>query len=249
MVDGKRVLDDQGFWKNETLAPSRSNRITELYDRLGLAGTLHNISGARVAEALLAEYGLPPELRAPVAEAIRSHLKVGPGSSIEGRCLYDADTLDANIGLPAFYRNIQINLHREERQLAQRGIPLACYLQESMPEYLGPYLREKVPTWIVGKHNDFVAKMTTASGREVALERIGRLTTLVQATANEIEDYGYHAEHGRLAVVRSFMLNHRNPALSEELARLSDGWQHQTERTPEAVEMIAQIRAEVDGEL
>jgi hypothetical protein len=249
MQDGKRVLDAQGFWKNEVLPPARHNRVTELYDRLGLAGTLHNTSGACIAGALLAEYGLPLAFRESVAEAIRSHLKPGSGASIGGRCLYDADTIDANIGLPAFYRNIQINLHREERQLSQQGVPLASYLNGNLPEYLGPYLRERVPGWIVGKHNDFVAKMTTASGREVALERIGRLTNIVQAAAGELEDYDHNAEYGRLAVVRAFMLNHRNPALSEELAQLSHHWRHTAGRTPGAVDMVAQLLAEVEGEL
>ena len=31
------------------------------------------------------------------------------------------DTIDANIGLPAFYRNIRISLHRQEDQYAAKG--------------------------------------------------------------------------------------------------------------------------------
>ena len=247
--DGKRVLDEQGFWKNELLLPLRRNRVTDLYDRLGLAGTLHNLSGARIADALLAERDLPADFRDRVAEAIRAHLKADDTSSVEGRCLYDADTIDANIGLPAFYRNIQISLHREERQFAQRGESLADYLRDRLPEYLGPYLRERVPNWIDGKHNDFVAKMTTASGREVALERIGRLTVTIRAAADELGDYATNAERGRLAVVRHFMLSRRNPELSREMAYLSNDWQHEAPRTPEAVELVALIRAEVEGEI
>ena len=247
--DGKRVLDEHGFWKNELLLPLRRNGVTDLYDRLGLAGTLHNLSGARIADALLAERGLPAAFRDRVAEAIRAHLKADDTCSVEGRCLYDADTIDANVGLPAFYRNIQINLHREERQFAQRGESLADYLRDRLPEYLGPYLRERVPNWIDGKHNDFVARMTTASGREVALERIGRLTVTIRAAAGELEDYATNAERGRLAVVRHFMLSRRNPELSREMAYLSNDWQHEAPRTPEAVEFVALIRAEVEGEI
>ena len=58
-ADGKRVLDEQGFWKNATLLPRRTNKVTALYDQLVLGGTLHNISGGRVASALLEEAGQP----------------------------------------------------------------------------------------------------------------------------------------------------------------------------------------------
>jgi HD superfamily phosphohydrolase YqeK len=249
MQNGKRILDEQGFWKNETLPPARHNRVTDLYDQMGLAGSFHNISGAKIAETLLAEYGLPACLIARVSEAIRSHLKPDAHCSVEGRCLYDADTIDANIGLPAFYRNIQINLHREERQLEQRQKNLAEYLQENMPEYLGPYLRERVPTWIYGKHNDFVSKMTTNRGREVALERIGRLRDTILAMAAEMEGYEHNSEYGRLSIICRFLLNNRNPALSRELVYLSNHWLHEAERTPGAVELVAHIRAEVEGKL
>ncbi len=249
MKDGQRVLDEQGFWKNELLPPARRNQVTEVYDRLGLAGTLHNLSGARVAEALLEEHNLPVDFRERVAEAIRAHLKPAAGSSLEGRCLYDADTIDANIGLPAFYRNIQINLHREERALARQELGLADYLRDHLPEYLGPYLRERVPNWITGKHHDFVAKMTTDSGREVARQRIGRLSAIVKETTEEMGDFDRQAERGRLAVVRHFMLNHRNPALSAELVYLSNHWQHATQPTPGAMELVTALRAEVEGEI
>ncbi len=247
--NGQRVLDEQGFWRNELLLPARRNEVTDLYDRLGLAGTLHNVSGARVADALLEERGLPAGFRARVAEAIRAHLKADATSSVEGRCLYDADTIDANIGFPAFYRNIQISLHREERQFAQRGESLDEYLRDRLPEYLGPYLREKVPGWITGKHHDFVAKMTTEAGRQVALARIGRLSRAVEAAAAELDDYASEVGRGRLGVIRHFMLNRRNPALSRELVYLSNHWQHEAERTAGAAEFVAFARAEAAGEL
>ena len=245
--DGKRVLDENGFWKNEFLPPARRNRLTDLYDRLGLAGMLHNLSGARIGEAFLAEYGLPAGFRARVAEAIRAHLKADTSCSVEGRCLYDADTIDANIGLPAFYRNIQISLHFQERQFAERGASLADHLQTSLPEYLCPYLQEKIPAWIDGKHNDFVAKMTTVTGRQVALERIGRLGAIIRETVQELEDFDYAVERGRLAIVRHFMLNRSNPALSREMAYLSNDWQHEGQRTPGAAELVTAFMAEIEG--
>jgi hypothetical protein len=246
MKDGKRVLDANGFWMNECLAPARRNHVTDLYDELGLAGKLHNDSGAAVAEALLAERGVPAEFRARVAAAILSHLKPGDDASVEGGCLYDADTVDANIGLPAFYRNIQISLHREERQFSQRGEDLDAYLAGSLEEYLNPYLREKIPGWITGKHQDFVAKMTTESGKAVALARIGRLSAEIDAAIAELDDYASAIERGRLAIVRRFMVNRRNPALSAELAELapaveSDGW------LPGARAFLVNLRDECAG--
>src|SRR5687768_193412 len=53
--DGKRVVDENGFWRNATLPPARQNKVTALYDHLGLAGTVHSISGGKIADALLDE--------------------------------------------------------------------------------------------------------------------------------------------------------------------------------------------------
>ena len=247
MKDGKRVLDENGFWMNEVLPPVRQNRVTAIYDRLGLAGTLHNFSGARVADALLAGYALPADFRARVAEVIAAHLKPDDSASVEGRSLYDADTIDANIGLPAFYRNIQISLHFQERQYAQRGESLDDYLASSLDDYLGPYLRERIPGWIDGKHNDFVAKLTTETGKDVARARIERLRSAIAVTADELADYPANSEAGRLGVVRRFMLNRRNPALSSELTYLSNHWQHEGERLPSAAEFVVLIQDECAG--
>ena len=247
MKDGKRVLDENGFWKNEVLPPVRQNKVTAIYDRLGLSGTLHNLSGARVADVLLEEYGFPAEFRLRVAEVIAAHLKPDESASVEGGSLYDADTIDANIGLPAFYRNIQISLHFQERQYSQRGESLDDYLASSLHDYLGPYLRERIPGWIDGKHNDFVAKLTTESGKAVARARIERLRSAIAATADELADYPTNCEVGRLGVVRRFMLNRRNPALSSELAYLSNHWQHERERLPSAAELVAIINDECAG--
>ena len=104
--DGQRVLDANGFWLNEYLPPARQNLVTELYDDLGLRGTVHHDSGARIAAHLLEERDYAAVFCAHVAEIIRSHLKVNEDSSIEGGIIYDADTIDSNIGLPALYRNI-----------------------------------------------------------------------------------------------------------------------------------------------
>ena len=50
---GKRILDENGFWKNEVLMPARSNIVTELYDSNNLYGSMHHISGAFIARKIL----------------------------------------------------------------------------------------------------------------------------------------------------------------------------------------------------
>lgn len=244
--DGKRVLDEKGFWKNETLAPSRQNRVTELYDALGLAGTLHNVSGGRVASALLEERGFEEGFRSRVEQAVQEHLNAGSGASLEGRVLYDADTIDANIGLPAFYRNIQISLHGQDRQYEKRGERFVDWLRENLPDYLDGYLKEKIPTWIEGKQRDFIPKMTTAAGRRVAAERIERLGRINANLVAELAELETALEAGGLAVVRYFMENRNNPQLTEQLALLEQRWSGAS-TPPSAAELLREVRAEMAG--
>ncbi len=245
--DGKRVLDENGYWKNATLPPRRTNKVTELYDRMGLGGTLHNVSGGRIADALLEEAGMPAAFRGRVDQAIREHLMAGGGASLEGRVLYDSDTIDANIGLPAFYRNIQISLRGQDNQFSRRGDSFVEWLRANLPEYLEGYLKEKIPTWIDGKQRDFVPKMTTAAGRQVAERRIERLRQINDHLISELEGLEEAVEQGRLAVVRYFMENRQNPQLTEQMALLEQRWTGDSHvSTP--TELLQHLRAEVVGE-
>ena len=246
--DGKRLLDENGFWKNATLLPQRQNRVTVHYDRLELAGTLHNVSGGRVADALLAETGYPGAFRARVDQAIQEHLMAASGASLEGKALYDADTIDANIGLPAFYRNIQISLRGQDRQYARRNESFVEWLQENLPQYLDEYLKERIPTWIEGKQRDFVPKMTTGAGRGVAEARLERLVQINGQLVAELEELEQAVEEGRLAVVRYFMENRSNPELTAQLALLEQRWSGAAQ-TPTAAELLRALRAEVAGEV
>jgi len=246
-LDGKRVLDENGFWKNESLLPRRTNRVTDLYARMGLEGSLHNVSGGQVAAALLEESGYPGEFRQRVDQAIREHLMAGSDASLEGRVLYDADTIDANIGLPAFYRNIQISLRGQDRQYERRGESFVDWLQEHLPEYLDGYLKERIPTWIEGKQRDFIPKMTTAAGRRVAQARIDRLSQLNGEMIAELEGLETAVESGRLAVVRYFMENRRNPRLTEQLALLEQRWAGGGP-LPGTAELLRVMQSEVAGD-
>ncbi len=248
MRDGKRVVDSDGFWLNEKLPPARRNRVVDLYDQLQLEGTVHHVSGGRIATALLVDYGYDEEFCASVREIIAAHLKPHADASTSGLSLYDADTIDANIGLPAFYRNIQITMHRMEQDYARRGESLDDYLASELQPYLTTYLGEKIPTWIQGKHNDFVDKLATEPGRRVARARIDALSTEVAAMAGELDDFDRNVERGRLAVVKRFIVKRDNPSLSAEARYLRDHWAPGVSATESARDLIDAYHTEISGE-
>ncbi len=247
MRDGKRVLDADGFWINEKLPPQRQNRITELYERLDLSETVHHYSGSQVASALLREYGYDEDFCAAAREIILAHLKPLPNSTPAALSLYDADTIDANIGLPAFYRNVRITLHRMEQDFDRRGEDLDEYLSTNLHTFLSTYLRDRIVAWIDGKRTDFIGRLTTEFGRAVAEERIRRLTDEVKAMVEELEEYATQVERGRLAVVRRFIEIRDNPSLTEEIDYLANGWSAEVLPTPGARALIDQYREEIAG--
>src|SRR5205085_5346468 len=165
-----------------------------------------------------------PPFRAHVGEIIVAHLQVREESSLEGRCLYDADTIDANIGHPALYRNIQISMHMLEQQHAARGESMEVYLAAHLREHLHQYVREKWPTWVAGKQRDFVGRLTTDAGRRRALARIKRLEQTLATMQAELDDLDPAVEAGYLAPVIHFMRRRRNPSLRDELALLQARW-------------------------
>lgn len=248
MRDGKRVLDADGFWLNAKLPPARQNRVTALYDQLGLEGTVHHYSGGQIATALLRDYGYDDDFCAATREMIAAHLKPLPTSSTSGRSLYDADTIDANIGLPAFYRNIQITMHRMEDDYARRGESLSDYLAGHLKEFLTGYLGERIPTWNNGKRNDFIPKLTTAEGRAFASERVDYLAKEIAEITAELDDFDHNIENGRLALVRRFIENRHNPSLAAELSDLSNGWAHRSSTSGAARDLLDRYRAEMAGD-
>ncbi len=247
MRDGQRVVDERGYWRNAVLPPARANDITRLYDALGLSGFVHNISGAQVAEALLDERGYPPAFRAHVSEIIVSHLKVTPETSLEGRCLYDADTIDANIGLPALYRNIQISLHSLETQLHAQDTTVGAYLTVHLRDLLRAYVTDRWPAWIVGKGRDFVPRLTTVAGRHRARARLERLEGTLVVMQAEVERGDLETAMGYLAPIIHFIGNRSNPSLSEELTVLERHWPASAAHP--AAHLIELLRRECEGML
>src|SRR5438132_507422 len=116
------------------------------------------------ANAALAEVEALVRETFEVGEVVRGHLKptnLGEAEFnrryrlVESRILYDADTIDPNVGLTAFYRNIQINAGGWHR----RG---------ETPD-LEAYVRG-LPRWVNMK-DEFMDHMLTQRGREIAAER------------------------------------------------------------------------------
>lgn len=243
---GKRVLDAQGYWHNQIRKPARTNHVTNLYDRLGLYGQLHNESGAIIARHLLAERGFDNATCEQVAQTIRDHLKPIENAPIESRCLYDADTIDANIGLTAFVRNIYINLHFYDARKAPDAPSLKALLRDAPQEYMRNYI-SKLPGWTQGKERDFVPRMTTAAGREVALERLARMNATWDVLNQEMENYAVHSEHGCLAIVLHFMRHRNDPSIADETAYLAEQWLRRNGASPQAHEFIVQLQREAEG--
>jgi hypothetical protein len=239
MKDGQRELDEKGRWRNEFIPPARGNYVTELYERMNLAGSLHNQSGAVIADTLLAERGLPEALRSRVALVIRSHLRPHPDGSIEEKVLYDADTIDANIGLPAFHRNLYINLHREEAARPD----FADWVGPKRGEFYAWWLGERVPLWINTRRPEFVPRLSTAAARDLAEARYDRLQDLVTSLAAEI---GQRREGDGLGVL-DYLIDHRlSPRMSTQVAYLRsqlDG------RADLAGRLVAALEQEMNGQL
>lgn len=225
-ADGKRLVDEDGCWRNETLPPARQNRVTRRYEALGLAGQVHHRSGAALAEWLLAEEGLPEAFRRAVADAILAHVRgSGPLSPAaealyrapEARVLYDADLMDANLGLVAFYRNIQIYAGRAMQQ--GRVDPR---------EYLAGIER-----W-VGTKDAFLNNLLTPTGREVAAARQARNRQTAAWLAEEEEQGELAWRYGTRAVVAFLLQDYEDPSLSLRLAALENEWLPARQAEPEA---------------
>ncbi len=243
--DGKRLVDENGFWHNEVRRPARHNRVTDLYDQLGLAGSLHNESGAAIARRLLLDEGLDPVTCDRVAETILHHLKPPVEAPVESACLYDADTIDANIGLPAFVRNIYIHHHAFDQRKVPEAPSITTVLRERPLDYLAPYIRESLPQWAVGKRRDFVPRLLTPGGRELADRRIDRLLEHLAWLSDELELFAIQPDHTGVDVVVHYMTHTDDPSIAEETRHLARVWAEQgaSERTRAFIEAIEQEAA------
>ncbi len=186
-AEGKRAVDADGYWRNAPRPPARSNEVTDLYDALGLAGELHNASGAVVALYLLRRRGVDADTCERVAQTIRDHLKPPDDAPVESRCLSDADTIDANIGLPAFVRNIYIHLHFRDQRLAPGDVPTDRLLREAPLDGQLKVKSADALAMTLRLNREFGLLVGTSSGANVAaalelarrLEPASRVVTLL----------------------------------------------------------------------
>ncbi|NLT73315.1 MAG: HD domain-containing protein [Chloroflexi bacterium] len=244
--DGKRLVDEHGLWHNATRLPARQNRVTEMYDRLGLAGTLHNESGAIIARELLRGYGVDERICERVAETIQHHLRPPEDAPTESGCLYDADTIDANIGLPAFVRNIYIHHHYYDQRKGPDAPSIGQILLDRPLEYLEPYIRANLPEWAEGKRRDFVPRLVTASGRELGGTRIDRLLKHFAWLSDELDVFAEHPDHTGIDVVVHYMTHTDEPSIAEETCHLSEVWAQQG-ASAETRAFIEEIQREIQG--
>lgn len=216
-ADGKRQLDANGYWINETLPPARHNRVTRLYAELGLAGQVHHLSGATLTEHLLREAGFDTDFIAAVAHVIRAHVKPERAAAAEiealyrpaaARALHDADLMDANLGLVAFYRNIQIYAGRAAQ--SPGGVDPRAYV-------------ESIGRW-VGTKDAFLDRLMTAAGREVGRARQERNRQVVEWVAEE-EAQGETAwQYGLRGVITYLLKGYQDPSLALALRGLGEEW-------------------------
>lgn len=212
--DGKRLLDENGFWRNEFLPPARVNEVTRLYDSLDMAGKLHNESGAVVAERLLRARGVTDREAAAVAEIIRAHVRAkgAPGDELcnrlECRVLYDADLIDANFGLVALFRNLIIHTHVQWERTGEL----------SLEEYL-----DYLPMWIRRK-GDLRGNLLTEPGREVAAARQRREDRWARVLATERREGDLAHRSGLLGVMDYLRDSHADPDLTSAVHDLETEW-------------------------
>ena len=219
---GQAILNEEGFWLNQTVSPARANWVTEAYDRLNLHGQIHHVSGATMTELVLREFGLERSFIRPVAKIVRGHLKGKVPAEVfeeryrepEVRLLYDADTIDPNVGYTAFYRNIQINAGRA----AQKGVTI------DLRDYIAT-----LPRWVNSK-DQFYQHMLTERAREVCADRQARNRATMAALNEELEDFELNRRYGLLGVVEHLLTNPEDPSLREHARALSEEWLPEREK-------------------
>lgn len=212
---GRRILDGNGFWRNELLMPKKENPVTKLYRKFDQFHTLHNVSGAFIAQKILEFYGFPPDFCVSVSSIIKSHLnpdiykEESSSDFLEKKILYEADTLDANLGLTAFYRNIQINTHY---MTIENGRP-------TLRQYVS-----RIEPWIERKIA-FLDLTSTKTGTHMARQRLERMKEIYSQILDELHgDLQKSLEYGLLGIIKGFMDQNQDPDLEDEMNHLLNSW-------------------------
>ena len=220
--DGKRILDPNGFWLNEMLTPARQNVVTELYDKHNLHGKVHHESGAVITENILAMYDFDQGFVEAATAIVLAHLKPMNLTEadfkllygrVENQILYDADTMDPNVGYTAFFRNIHIHSYFA----LQRG-------NFDLEDYVRGLPRLVDSKW------EFVDKLLTESSREVAHARQDRNQELFARMISELDDMEINRKYGLLGLIEYFVSETEDPHFLNQLEYLKNEWVPQREQ-------------------
>lgn len=224
--DGKRIVDEDGFWRNEMLLPNpdKSNIVTRLYEEYYQAmygrpggSLLHNVSGAFIAGMILRRYGFAEDFCDGVSSIILTHLKPSESSTekmerfnsnLEGRILYETDTIDSNLGLVAFFRNIGIHTYNMVKRAGKA----------ELKEYI-----EGIPRWLDMKE-DFLPRMQTDTGRKIGEARQRRNWEIWSLIEREKENFELNETYGILGIVKYFMSCCEDPNLREQMDYVENQW-------------------------
>ena len=133
---------------------------------------------------------------------------------VEVRILYDADTIDPNVGLTAFYRNIQINAG----SALKRGEPI------HLPDYV-----RNLSRWI-GSKDSFRDQMLTDLGKQLCDERQTRNRALMRELNEELAEEALNRKYGLLGVLDYLFTNPEDPSLHEHARDLQTAWLPERER-------------------
>ena len=232
--NGKRILDHNGFWLNETLTPAGQNVVTDLYKRHDLHGKVHHESGAVITENILQMYGFEQEFVDAATAVVLAHLKPMNLTAenfkllygnIENQILYDADTMDPNVGYTGFFRNIHIHAYFA----LQRG-------SWDLEEYV-----RNLPRWINSKQ-EFVDNLLTESAREVAQARQDRNQHLFTQMVDELDDMEINRKYGLLGIIEYFVSDTEDPHFQNQLQYLQEEWLPERQRWVEEEERDSSSR-------
>jgi len=215
--NGKRVVNHDGLWLNEQLLPSRENLVTRLYDEHSLAGTVHHESGAVITEKILAMYDFDQDFVDAVRAIVLAHLKPMNLTedrydflygNVENQILYDADTMDPNVGYTAFFRNVHIHSYSAIRRNGRFDLE----------EYA-----QSLPRWVNSKQA-FVEHLLTESAKEVGQARQDRNQVLTDQIAAEVEEMGEKRRCGRLGGIEYFGSDTEDPHCMNQLGHVKEHW-------------------------